>query len=49
MLETQSTKAIAVGESNNAGVWERNQPPEANRRYGDFTAFFPKYAFLGIF
>jgi len=29
MLETHSTKATAVGESNNAGVWG-SEPPDAN-------------------
>jgi len=36
-----STEATALGESNNAGV--------RGGRCGDFTAFFQKYAFLGIF
>jgi len=50
MLETHWTKAIAVGECNNAGVWGRiPQPPEANVGSGaEFTtlqrfySFFPK-------
>jgi len=48
MLETHSTKAITVGESNNAGVWGRSpQTPEVriSKCYGNFTAFFQKYAF----
>jgi len=50
MLETHSTKAAAVGESNNAGIWGRSpQLPEANGGLGvklltlrRFYRFFPK-------
>jgi len=57
MLETHSTKATAVGKSNNARVWGRSpQPPEANGGSGAdpstlqrILQLLQKYAFLGIF
>jgi len=57
MLETQSTKATAVGESNSAGVLRqspnRQKPTRVRgwspRRCCDFTAFSKNSHFLAYF
>jgi len=45
MVETHSTKAVAVGKSNNAGVWG----PAGGHATAILQLFSPKYTFLGIF
>jgi len=47
MLETQSTKATAVGKSNNAEVWGRNtEPLEANGGSGAEPPTLRRYSFF---